>query len=513
MNHVSSISKQGFKFQYQDCIASLVGFLVAVPLSLGLAIASGAPPGYGLVAAIIGGLIVGFFTGAPLMITGPAAGLVTVTAASIKQFGIADLGLVVLLSGIIQFLAGYFRLGQLFRAITPAVVHGMMAGIGLIIVLGQFQIMFDQRPAAEGLKNFFSIPATILSAAPATEHFYAAMIGLATIAVILLWNLFPKFLKVLPSSLYGIAAAMILANVLTLPINYVDVSANFGENIHWISFGNFQDLLHNANLLTAAISLAFIGSAKALLTASAVDGMHEFERTQNNKEMISQGIGNTLCGLVGVIPISGEILRSTANVQAGARSRIALILIGLWILLLTVCFPQFFKLIPKAGLAGLLVLTGISLINPHHIKTLKKYGKTEVLIYVATALGVVFIDPLEGVLIGMIIGLFNLALRLSPLQVEMAVEESNNIELTLSGQATFMNLPKLVTTLEKLEPGKAVNVNIEELSSLDHATFDFLMSWKKGYLNSGGQVTLEYHHLEKRVMGFATAKTQEAQVS
>jgi MFS superfamily sulfate permease-like transporter len=483
-----------------DLVSSIVGFLVAVPLSLGIALASGVPPALGLVSTIVGCLIVGCFTGATLMITGPAAGMIAVTLACVHQYGLASLGMVVLLSGLIQILAGVLKIGQLFRTITPAVIHGLMAGIGLIIVLGQFHTMFDIKPAGEGVANFLKIPGTLASALPSPDpsaHTFAIGIALLTILVILVHQVFPKMLKALPASLYAIGTGMIVANLMHLPIQYVALPKTFVENLHFIQPGELGMIL-NPTVLLAAFSMAFIASAKALLTANAVEQMHDYERTKNNKEMIAQGIGNVLTGLVGGIPISGEILRSTANVQAGARTRVSLVLIGLWVLLFVLLFPQFLHLIPLSSLAGMLVYTGITLISPHHMKTLLGYGKRELAIYFITALAVVFIDPLEGVLIGMILGLIELTMDLSKLHINM-IQEPGVLELRLEGHASFINLPTLVSILENIEPGVDVQIRIDNLRFIDNACFEALKSWHKGYSNTGGSVTIEWHALQSRI--------------
>ncbi len=485
----------------QDLPASLVGFLIAIPLSLGIAMASGAPPALGLVSAILGCLMVGSFTRASLMITGPAAGLIAVTMDTIHQYGLASLGVIVLLAGVIQILAGLFKVGQLFRSITPAVIHGLMAGIGLIIVLSQYHAMFDVAPPGDGFKNLINIPQTLglaFSTPAPSPHSLALIVAVATIAMMLLYPLLPKALKVLPSSLYAIGSGMALANLMHWPVKFVQIPHQFTENFHYIDPGNLLQLFLNPTVLMAAFSMAFIASAKALLTANALEQMHDYERTRNNEELIAQGIGNVLCGLLGGLPISGEILRSTTNVQAGARSRASLILIGLWILLFVMVFPQFLERIPSASLAGLLVITGLSLISPHHIKNLLSHDKGELAIYLATALTVVLIDPLQGVMLGMILGLIKLGMGLSQLSIQLTPGDPH-VDLQLEGCATFINLPALVTVLEKITPGVAVHVGVDQLIYLDNACYEALKSWEKVHCNTGGSVSIDWEHLKGRM--------------
>ena len=386
-----------------------------------------------------------------------------------------------------------------------------MAGIGLIIVLGQFHAMFDVEVAGEGVANFLNILKTVSIAIPSPDplsHAFAFMIALATIAVLLLYKYFPQFMKVLPSSLYAIGTGVVLANVMHWPVKFVQIPKSFVENFHYIHPAQLLSMMFNPTVLLAAFSMAFIASAKALLTANAVEQMHDYERTRNNAEMIAQGIGNVLAGLVGSIPISGEILRSTANVQAGARSRLSLVLIGLWVLVFVIAFPQFLELIPTSSLAGLLVVTGISLINLHHMKSLLSYGKSELAIYFITALAVVFIDPLEGVLIGMILGLTKLGLSLSQLEINLT-QTDHQLEIQLEGYATFINLPTLVTVLEKIDPGVIVHVEIDHLIYIDNACYEALKNWDKGHGNTGGSVTIEWDHLKGK-MNRAVAQSSKA---
>ena len=213
----------------RDFTASIVVFLVAMPLCMGIAIASGVPPEKGLITGIIGGIIVGLLAGSPLQVSGPAAGLAVIVFEFVREHGLAALGPVLLLAGILQLVAGMLRMGGFFRSISPAVVHGMLAGIGALIVIGQFHILFDDRPMSSGLENIAAMPGQILGLSPfnlqSTE--YALFIGLVTIGVMLGWEKFrPKSLKLVPGALLGVGAATLIAWAAGLPISRVDVPAS-----------------------------------------------------------------------------------------------------------------------------------------------------------------------------------------------------------------------------------------------------------------------------------------------
>lgn len=482
----------------KDLVASLIGFLVAIPMSLGIAIGSGVPAAYGIIGGIIGCLLIGFFTSAPLMITGPAAGLVAITFDAVNHVGLEKLGLIVLLAGVIQILTGMFRIGQLFRAITPSVIHGMMAGIGLIIIFSQFHIMFDLKPTGSALENMMNIPRTIQAVMANHADFEAGLISGVAILVLLVSRFLPGFLKKLPSSFYAILTGSLVAHFLNFSdIHYISLPKNLLDSVHLLNPSDFS-LVLDSQVLLAAIAMAFIASSKALLTASATESMHDADRTKNNKEVIVQGAGNIISGILGSIPLSGEILRSTVNIHAGGKTRYSLVLIGLWLLLFVVCFPQFLENIPVSCLAGLLVFTGFQLLGIEHVKELAHFGKMEVAIFTITALAVTFIDPLDGVIIGMILGLINLCLKLSNLLIELDEELVENFQrIKLHGKGTFINVPRLATTLEKLHPGKKVYVDIEHLDYVDNAFYEFLQSWHKGYSVTGGQITLEWDRLKQ----------------
>src|SRR5262245_12119406 len=317
----------------QDLFASVVVFLVALPLCMGIAVASGAPPAMGIITGIIGGLVVGALAGSPLQVSGPAAGLTVIVYEIIQEHGMEKLAVVVMLAGLIQIQWAWLKLGQWFRAVSPAVVHGMLAGIGVLIFASQFHIMIDDVPKGSALANLATLPAAIWKGLvadddPSTSHHLAARIGLLTIATIVLWTLYaPKSVKAVPAVLLGVSVATGLTIWLDVPISHVAVRDNLLAIIQLPSWNTLSHFIDPA-LVGEALALALIASIETLLSATAIDNLHHGLRTRYNRELFAQGTGNLLCGLLGVLPMTGVIVRSAANVQAGGRTRASAIMHG-----------------------------------------------------------------------------------------------------------------------------------------------------------------------------------------
>lgn len=486
----------------KDLVASIVVFLVALPLCMGIAIASGAPPATGLLTGIIGGLVVGFIAGSPLQVSGPAAGLSVIVYQLIQEHGLAVLGIIVLLAGLIQLLAGLLRLGQWFRAVSPAVIQGMLAGIGILILGSQFHVMVDDKPVGGGLENLMSIPAAIwkgIMPLDGSLHHQAAMIGFLSIVCILLWqNFAPKRIKFLPAPLVAVVVATLVAVLVGLKINRVDVPSNLIAAMTFPTMGIIQNSL-NTSILIAAIGMAVVASAETLLCATAVDAMHSGERTKYDKELAAQGVGNMLCGIVGALPMTGVIVRSSANVASGGVSRRSAILHGAWLLIFVAALPFVLAAIPTASLAAVLVYTGYRLVNVQAIKKLSQAGRGELIIYIATVVGVVSIDLLTGVLIGVGLSLVKLLYAFSHLDVSLEEEaKSRRVHLFLDGTATLLRLPKLAATLEQVKPNTELHVHFEHLDYIDHACLELFIEWERQHESTGGSLVIDWNELTAR---------------
>ena len=487
----------------EDLLASVVVFLVALPLCMGIAIASGVPPALGLITGIIGGIVVGALGGAPLQVSGPAAGLAVIVYEVVQAYGVGGLGIVVLVGGIIQLIAGLVRVGQWFRAVSPAVIKGMLAGIGVLIFSSQFHVMVDDVPPGGGLENLLTIPRALMKSVTPVEgsvHHLAAGVGLLTIATIVAWGMFGW--KRIPAPLLAVVIASSVAVGFGMPINFVDVPERLLDNVTLPTFEVAAEMGFRV-VLVEGIAMAFIASAETLLCATAVDHMHDGVRTNYDRELSTQGIGNMLCGLVGALPMTGVIVRSSANVEAGAKTRASAIFHGVWLLVLIVAAPQLLELIPTAALAAILVYIGYKLVNPVGIRELWARDRGEFVVYAVTVVGVVVIDLLSGVLIGLGLAAARLLLRLSRLRIELLHDDGRH-DVTMRGAATFLGLPKLAQVLESLPPGREVHLHVAGLSNVDHACLELIASFRDRYAAQGGTVVVEWDELLKRYPGTET---------
>jgi MFS superfamily sulfate permease-like transporter len=476
----------------RDFVASIVVFLVAMPLCMGIAVASGVSPEKGLITGVIGGVVVGAIAGSPLQVSGPAAGLAVIVFEIVRNQGLSALGPILLVAGAIQVLAGVCRLGQWFRAISPAVVHGMLAGIGALIVFGQLHVLLDRTPLSSGVANLAAIPDAFISLSPLTigQAEAAFAVGASTILTIWLWEKFrPKSLKLMPGALVGVLVGTGIAALFTLDVKKVVAPESI---MGALSFPDFGRLAEPA-ILTAAVAIAFIASAETLLSAAAVDRMHNGVRTKYNKELVAQGVGNTLCGFLGGLPMTGVIVRSSANVQAGAATRLSTMLHGMWILGLVALLPFVLEQIPMAALAGVLVVTGWKLISLKHVRHLfHQYGLLPAIIWTGTFVMVVATDLLMGVLVGLALSLLELIpfLRRPRLAIKQRAAE-DEAEVELSGAATFLQLPKLTATLESLPAGKPVRLILRGLNQIDHTSAEMLADWLERRRLAGARIELD----------------------
>ena len=479
----------------KDFTASIVVFLVAMPLCMGIAVASGVSPEKGLITGIIGGLVVGTLAGSPLQVSGPAAGLAVVVFELVRDLGVAALAPILVLAGLIQFGAGIVRVGGWFRAISPAVVHGMLAGIGVLIVVGQFHVLFDAKPLPSGIQNLSAMPGRVLGLSPgniqATEIAFA--IGLVTILAMIGWEKFrPAALKLVPGPLVGVLMGTIVTMALGLDIARVDVPASIGGAIALPGIDLFARWADPA-ILTAAFVIAFVASAETLLSAAAVDRMHDGVRTDYNKELRAQGVGNLLCGVAGALPMTGVIVRSSANVQAGAQTRASAILHGAWILAFVAVLPWLLREIPMAALGAILVVVGwrlVSLAHPRHLFT--HYGILPAAIWAVTLVVVVAEDLLTGVLVGIALSLLELIPNLTRLGLKVDEEDRGTEHaIGLAGSATFLTLPRLSDTLDRAPRGAPVRLDISKLTSVDHTCAELIKEWFERRRAAGDQIYLD----------------------
>lgn len=460
-----------------DVPASIVVFLVALPLSLGIAVASGAPVEAGLIAAVIGGIVAGFLGGSVLQVSGPAAGLTVVVAESIGQFGWRVTCFIVVAAGVLQILFGLSRVARAALAVAPVVVHAMLAGIGLTIALQQVHVLLGGASQSSAWANITGLPAQIVNL-----DAWDAAIGLVVVAIMVGWRRVPKRLAAVPGPLVAVVVATVLSLVLPADVERIVLNGSLFDAIALprIPDGGW------AAVALMVLTIALIASVESLLSAVAIDKMHDGRRTNFDRELIGQGSANVLSGLAGGLPVTGVIVRSATNVAAGARSKASAILHGVWLLVFSVALASLVEQIPLAALAGLLIVIGTQLVKLAHIKLAKRTG--DLVIYASTILGVVFLNLLEGVLIGLALAFALLLWRVVRIHVHaQQVPGSGQWVVRIDGSCTFLALPKLTGELGKVPAGADVTVEMT-VDFLDHAAYEALEEWVRQQQNGGGSV-------------------------
>jgi MFS superfamily sulfate permease-like transporter len=505
---------------WSDLLSSLVVFMVALPLCIGIAQASGLPPEAGIVSGIVGGLLVGIISGSPLQVAGPAAGLIVLVLQFLDDAQNAGyqgtravhlLGVAILLAGAIQILAGALRLGQWFRAVSPAVVGGMLAGIGITIIAKQFHVMVDDAPPKKVIDGLITIPEAIwkgFSPPPeaAANHSAAALVGVVTILILVFWkSIVPKSLKVIPAAIVAVGVAVGFAELGGLGIDRVALSGSLADAFRPIAWPGW-DVLGMGLVWKAALTFAVIASAETLLCAVAVDTMHNGPRAKFDRELAAQGVGNVICGALAALPMTGVIVRSSANVEAGARTRLSTILHGLWLLLFVAALPGILSRIPLAALAAILVYTGWKLVNIPGLVRLWKEGRSEAGIYVATALTIMVADLLTGVVAGVALAAIRLLWSVAHVTVTRHDEPGHRrVHVYIEGAATFLRLPVIADALEGLPQGQKVHVHLDRLQFVDHAILQLLITFQRQYEAGGGTLYIDWDRLHAHFKGPRTS--------
>lgn len=483
----------------KNFLASIVIFLVALPLNLGIAYASGVDPVVGLLSGIVAGIVVGFMAGCPLQVSGPAAGLIAMVWQITQAHSLAMLGPIVLAAGVLQIALGASGLAPWFRAVAPSVIQGMLAGIGVLIFASQFLVMLALKSKPSGLTNLSMIPGGLWSAFTTGAGLASFAIGVLTIGVIVAWSWIPKRFQVVPGSLVGVASAVLAAFIFQPKIAYVVLPTKGLPELSLLSWSQIGGLA-SPSVLGSVLALAFIATAQTLLTATAIDRMHDLERTNYNKEVIAQGFGNSICGLLGLLPISGVIVRSATNVEAGATGRVSAVMHGIWVLLFLVFFAPLLGYVPLSALAAVLVYTGYRLVNIKAIKELSEFGRAEFAIYAITLVTVVTVDLLTGIIAGFVFSAAHLIYNLTHCDISVwKHKETGATVVELQGSATFVTLPKLADNFAALPPGQEVHLFLSGLNHIDHACLEHIMGWEELYIQGGGEVYIEWDHLIHRL--------------
>jgi MFS superfamily sulfate permease-like transporter len=480
-----------------DMPSGLVVFLVALPLCLGIALASGAPPLSGILAGIIGGLIIGALSNSHISVSGPAAGLIGIVAPAIASLGFEAFLLTVFLAGVFQLILGFIRAGSISNYFPSNVIEGMLAGIGIIIIMNQLEhaVGFDKgKESEESLfrndgGNFFSDIPELL------ERFETGAIIISVISLIVLiaWDKVPalKKLKVLPGALVAVVLGIVINQVfismgnglalspehlVTLP---VPQSVDDFKNI--LIAPDFSVITNPAIWITAA-TITIVASVETLLCIDASDRMDAQKRyTDTNRELKAQGIGNMVSGLIGGLPITSVVVRSSANANSGAKSKMSTIIHGTLLLVCVLTIPMVLNMIPLATLAAVLILVGWKLANPAKLKHFWEKGKYQFIPFAATLLAVVIFGLLYGVALGMAISIFFILrgnLKRAYNFRKEQYEQGDVIHIDLAQEVSFLNKAAIKETLNDIPEGSKVVIDASDTVYIAHDVLDLIEEFK-----------------------------------
>ncbi len=511
-------ASSGNFFRY-DGPAGTVVFLVALPLCLGIALASSAPLFSGIIAGIIGGLVVSLLSGSHVSVSGPAAGLAVIVATGIATLGSFRAFLTALvLAGVLQFLLGTVKAGVIAQYVPNSVIKGMLAAIGILIILKQIPHALGRDKDWEGDLTFFAvggenaltdIAAAVMSASPG-----AVVIAAVSLAVLVLWDKWAKsnkFFKLIPGAL----VTVLLGIGLNQAFGFVAPAWKLTDPQHLVTlpvadslqgfFSNF--MLPDFSLITqkavwiTAFTLAIVASLETLLSLEAADRLDPYKRiSPPNRELLAQGVGNFLSGMIGGLPITSVVVRTSANVYAGARTRMSAFIHGVLLFGSTLLIPGLLNLTPLVSLAVVLLAVGYKLTNVDLYKKMYRDGLHQFLPFIVTVAAVVFTDLLMGVVIGLAVGLFFI-IREDHHEAISVVSQDNNYLMRFNKDMTFVNKSELRSKLRKLPAGSHVLVDGSKALYIDHDIYEALEDFQQ--LAPYKDITVELKHMESR---FAPAK-------
>lgn len=510
-----------------DLLSGFLVFLIALPLCLGISMASGFPPSAGIITAIIGGVLVSRINGSFVTINGPAAGLIVVVLGAVQELGEGDamagyryaLAAIVVAS-VLQILMGFFKAGRLSSFFPASVVHGMLAAIGIIIMAKQINVVLGTTP--EQGSSLFStiaqIPHSIVNLNPDI-----AIIGVSGLVILTIWSVIKNpTLKMIPAPLIVVLVGMGLARYFDLehehmylflpdahflphheetvgPKFLVAISENFMSGFYFPDFSKWLSL----EFWEAVVSICLVGSLESLLSAMAVDKLDPYKRHSNlDRDLTAVGAGNLVAGLIGGLPMIAEIVRSSANINNGAKTGWANFFHGVFLLLFVVLFPHLIHSIPLSALAALLVFTGFRLASPKEFAKVMGVGKEQLFMFVVTIIGVLATDLLVGVGIGILTKFSIHMLRgvrpnnLFKIHFVIEPKDTNSVVVSIVGAAIFSNFISLKTALANLEHGKTVIFQLNNAYLIDHTVMEFIHNFQHSYEGQGGQCKffgMEYH--------------------
>ena len=482
-------------FLKHDFKASITVFFVALPLCLGISLASGAPSYSGLLAGIIGGIVVSLISGSQLSVSGPAAGLTAIASVAITQLGgIGVFCIAVAIAGILQILLGLFKLGGFTHFIPSAVIKGMLTAIGILLISKQipFLIGYDQADFwSNELFNIIKLNHIFSNLGNLYDHISIGAILIAGLSLMLMiaWNkTLSKKLSFLPSAfvivLFGVILAMVFNRFIPAlqlrPTLFVQLPAHFFSQF---SFPDFHAIANHTEIWKTAIVICFVATLETLLSIEAIDKIDPYNRiTPQNRELIAQGTGNLLSGFMGGLPITAVIVRSSANAESGAKTKLSGITHGIWLLLVVLFAVSVVNSIPYCILAVILIRTGYNLAKPKMIYGVYKQGREQFLPFIITVIAILFTDLLIGVLIGLAYSVYFLIKH--TYRAGFTIKEKNtghtqqfSIELALN--VSFLNKQKLRVMLDKIPPYSIVEIIGTDSIYIDHDILEIFQEYKK----------------------------------
>ncbi len=489
-----------------DLPASIVVFFVALPLCLGIALASGAPLFSGLIAGIVGGIVVGALSGSQIGVSGPAAGLAAIVYAAITAFGGLDNGgyedflVAVVLGGAIQIIFGVLRLGIIGYYFPSSVIKGMLSGIGIIIILKQIPYFFgiDKNPEGDfaflqidGENTLTELLKTLNALLSGNFDKGAAIIAVIAIAILILWsNVLSKkgkFFQLVQGPLVAVVAGIVYyfltrdtglmltqEHLVSVPVpeSFSDLKAQF-------AFPNFE-VITRMDVIITGFTIALVASLETLLCVEATDKLDPQKRvTPTNRELLAQGTGNMISGLIGGLPITQVIVRSSANIQSGGKTKASAIIHGFFLLISVVTIPQVLNYIPLSVLAAILFIVGYKLAKPSTFKKMYNLGMKQFLPFIVTILGIVFTDLLTGIGLGLAVGIAVILIKSYQNSHFLHIEEGKGdedlkVKMTLAEEVTFFNKGAILNELDNIPENSSLELDVRQTRYLDNDIIEIL---------------------------------------
>jgi MFS superfamily sulfate permease-like transporter len=473
-----------------DIPASVVVFLVALPLCLGIALGSGAPLFSGIIAGMVGGIVIGLLSGSSLSISGPAAGLTAIVAIAIGKMPAYEAFLLsVVIAGVLQLILGFLRAGIIGDYIPNSVIRGMLASIGLVLILKQFPHLIGYDKDYSGDETFiqFDKNNTFSELINSVNNItpFALIIGVVSIVILLIWDRpalkKKKFFKNLPGPLVVVVAGILINIFFSVPGTRTSLNISQLVNLpiatDFASFSSFfmfpkWEYLNNVNVWTVGLTIALVASIETLLGIEAVDKLDPLKRrTPANQELKAQGVGNIVSGLLGGLPLTSVIVRGSANVEAGAKSKFSAIMHGLLILLSVLFIPGLLNKIPLSALAAILIMTGYKLVKPSIFKEVYQKGWDQFIPFTITLLAILLTDLLVGIIIGTLIALFSL-IKSNFKSAVMVVHDDNKYLVRFRKDISFLNKPIVKEKLESVPADAYVLIDMTRADFIDKDIID-----------------------------------------